>query len=740
MYLLDTTTGQLEMVDDPRKERYAILSHVWQHEGEQTYEHIQALNRGLVRRLSSALRVRRNDPVSILPRASAKIRECCEYARKRGFKKIWIDTCCIDKSSSSELSEAINSMYEWYANADVCFAYLFDVSDLESPKKTNSSFRRSRWFRRGWTLQELIAPKSLEFISKEWRFIGTKFTLAEVVEQVTGIQRAILTHEQSLDTVSVARRMSWASTRETKRPEDEAYSLMGIFGVRMPTIYGEGRAAFLRLQEEILKHIRDQSIFAWGSIFGVSSRGSSLRWQYEYKEGFDPSILFARSPAEFYHSGDIEPIPLDELERRLGIHARVPDYTITSYGVRSSFPSIVINNSSTSSLRLAILGCHVAGNNTASRGKLIALLLTQQPGTSEQSQRFIVGARGPQIPQWLFEDLDGNSYTPSETIIEGTRTVSSRSYSTRRGSSSGSSFSPTPTDKDLFRAVVLPRSQYEEPVRFYSPSSTYESGGLMVAAWARLCITHRSLFDASSTNMWDVYTWGGLVRTGSDVSAVPMSYECPCEVIILGWTITRLEAKGYSFWLLPQHRCNALALPIGFPSSPKIHSLALCSTSEVILIHVGACPAFVPPPPHSSSRVALLQNGHYASSTWRASTPGHAPEVYPALCVTVVFMPGPKVAIPEMDRDDDDDPHLETCWMDHVDSWEGGVKMFKRGKTTVQIAFTACPGAWTHQPQQQHGTTRRVPGRPMYIMSVKVNPKTGKPGVTPSVTTGTSLH
>ncbi|KAI0820358.1 heterokaryon incompatibility protein-domain-containing protein [Trametes gibbosa] len=735
MYLLDTTTGRLELVDDPRKESYAILSHVWQHEGEQTFQDIQALNQGLVRQLSSVLRVRRNEPVSILPRASAKIRECCEYARNHGFKKIWIDTCCIDKSSSSELSEAINSMYEWYAGADVCFAYLSDVSDAENPRRRNSFFRRSRWFRRGWTLQELIAPKSLQFISKEWHFIGTKFTLADVVEQVTGIQKAILTHKRSLDSVSVARRMSWASTRETKRPEDEAYSLMGIFGVTMPTIYGEGRAAFLRLQEEILKHIRDQSIFAWGSIFGVSSRGSSLRWQYEYKDGFDPSILFARSPAEFHHSGDIEPIPLDRLEQRLGIHARVPDYTITSYGVRSSFPSVVINNSSTSALRLAILACHVADSSTASSGKLIALLLTQQPNTSAQSQRFVVGARGSQMPQWLFEDLEGGSDLPSDAVTQATRTSSSQSDSTRGGHSSQSSLPTLTDDLNLYRAVVLPRSQYKsEPILFCSPTATYETRGLMKAAWAHLCITHRSLFDASSTNMWDVYTWDGLVPSGSELSPAPMSYECPCEVIIPGWTITRLEEKGYSLWLLPRHRCRALALQVGFSSSPKIHSLALCSASEVILIHVGACPAFELPPPRSSSRVSLLQGVHASSRRGGIGTP---PEVYPALCVTVVFLPVPKVAIQQV-HSEDDDPHLETCWMDHVDSWEGGAKTFKRGKTTVQIAFTSCPGAWTHQ--QQHTAARRVPGRPMYTMGVRVNPKTSKPGTTISITTRTSLQ
>lgn len=732
MYLLDTTTGELELVDGPGKERYAILSHVWQHEGEQTFQEIRDLNRGLTRQLSSLFRARRSERVSILPRASAKIRDCCEYARRRGFKKIWIDTCCIDKSSSSELSEAINSMYEWYGAADVCFAYLYDVSDAENPRKTHASFRRSRWFRRGWTLQELIAPRSLEFVSKEWRFIGTKASLADVVEQVTGIQRDILTHERPLDSVSVARRMSWASRRETKRPEDEAYSLMGIFGVKMPTIYGEGRAAFLRLQEEILKHIRDQSIFAWGSIFGVSTYGSSLRWQFEYRDGFDPSVLFARSPAEFQYSGHIEPVPLDRLEERLGILGEVPDYTITSYGVRSSFPSIVINSSSTSALRLAVLGCLVEGTDTASQGKLIALLLTQQPNTSEQSGRFVVGARGSQIPSWLFEDMEALSHLPSDGVT-GARTRSSRSSS---GGRTSSSTPLTLTDDMLYRAVVLPRSQHEQPVLFYRPVSPgYEIGSLTKAEWARLCIAHRSRFDsASRLDAWEIYPGAGLVRSSSDYSLIPMSYECPCEVIVPGWTITQIEQKGYSVWLWPNHRCRALALQVGFPTSPVIHTLALCSSTEVILIHIGPCPAFEPP-----VQAVSASTRHQAGSSLHTGTrTPHGTQIYPALCVMVVFLPGPKMFIREREEDEYADPHQEACWMDHVDNWEGGMKAFKRGATTVQIEFKSCPGAWTHQQQQQH-VVRRRPGRPMFMMRVKVNPNPKRAG-SMSATTGTSLR
>ncbi|KAI0372740.1 HET-domain-containing protein [Pilatotrama ljubarskyi] len=258
MYLLDTLTGELEFVADPSKERYAILSHVWQRKSEMSFQELERLKDVILRSPSRRVKSRRSGKlVSVLPWVSAKIRNCCEYARQRGFRKVWIDTCCIDKRSSSELSEAINSMYDWYARAEVCFAYLQDVSDKEDPTTPHAAFRRSEWFTRGWTLQELIAPSCVEFLAKEWGFLGSKATLASVVEQVTGIHRDILTHERPLDSVSVAARMSWASKRRTGKLEDEAYSLMGIFGVKMLTNYGEGRAAFVMLQEEILKRSRD---------------------------------------------------------------------------------------------------------------------------------------------------------------------------------------------------------------------------------------------------------------------------------------------------------------------------------------------------------------------------------------------------------------------------------------------------------------------------------------------------
>ena len=195
---------------------------------------------------------------------SEKVRRACEIARRDGYRYIWIDSCCIDKTSSSELSEAINSMFNWYRAAQVCYAFLADVPSDEDVRVEGSQFRESRWFERCWTLQELIAPLVVVFLSQDWEGFGTKDALADLIQEITSIDCRILTHERAFSDESVADRMRWAANRQATRIEDEAYSLLGIFDITMPTFYGEGQHAFRRLQEEILQRIPDQSIFAWG--------------------------------------------------------------------------------------------------------------------------------------------------------------------------------------------------------------------------------------------------------------------------------------------------------------------------------------------------------------------------------------------------------------------------------------------------------------------------------------------
>lgn len=181
------------------------------------------------------------------------------------YQWVWIDSCCIDKTSSTELSEAINSMFRWYEQAEVCYAYLADVSSGSSLHTPESEFRRSRWHTRGWTLQELIAPSSLLFYSADWVFLGTRSQLSVLLHDITGVWPTLLDRTCGVWQTSIAMRMRWASKRRTTRVEDEAYCLMGLCGVDMPIIYGEGRRAFYRLQLEILKSSPDTSLFTWGS-------------------------------------------------------------------------------------------------------------------------------------------------------------------------------------------------------------------------------------------------------------------------------------------------------------------------------------------------------------------------------------------------------------------------------------------------------------------------------------------
>jgi hypothetical protein len=187
-----------------------------------------------------------------------KIRFCGEQARHDGLHYFWVDTCCIDKSNNTELAEAINSMFRWYRNAAKCYVYLSDVprdapdaDDAFCQLPWESAFRKSRWFTRGWTLQELIAPKSVEFFSKYWEQLGNKASLGTIIHEITGIPDTAL-QGVPLSDFSVAERMSWAERRETTRKEDQAYSLLGIFDVYMPLIYSEGKEhAFKRLREVI---------------------------------------------------------------------------------------------------------------------------------------------------------------------------------------------------------------------------------------------------------------------------------------------------------------------------------------------------------------------------------------------------------------------------------------------------------------------------------------------------------
>ena len=229
--LKQESNGKISLTSDLVAEipAYAILSHTWGPAGEEV----------TFRDLS--------DRTGMKKKGYAKVEFCRRQTAKDGLQYFWIDTCCIDKSSSAELTEAINSMFRWYRQASRCYVYLSDVRDEDL-----SVFGESRWFTRSWTLQELLAPGMVEFFSAGGKRIGDKRSLKRQITRATGIPSKAL-EGQPLSGFSVDERMSWTANRTATRKEDEAYCLLGMFDVHLPLIYGEGDNAWARLHEAIEK-------------------------------------------------------------------------------------------------------------------------------------------------------------------------------------------------------------------------------------------------------------------------------------------------------------------------------------------------------------------------------------------------------------------------------------------------------------------------------------------------------
>ncbi|KAI1787433.1 hypothetical protein LXA43DRAFT_709926 [Ganoderma leucocontextum] len=375
MRLLNTKTGEFALFGDPRQVRYAILSHVWSVDGtEQTYERTCEI-------LAETPGPAGTTPLS---RYSEKIQRFCEVALKDGFEWGWVDSSCIDKTSSSELSEAINSMYDWYRYSGTCYSFLHDLHDIDTSDPTFcEEFGSSKWFTRGWTLQELLAPSVLLFLSSTWRVIGSKYTLASVVEAVTDIDNSVLTFEQPLEAVCVARKMSWAASRTTTRVEDEAYSLMGIFGVTISISYGEGRYAFIRLQEEIVKHYPDQTIFAWGHIlppFDFTFAPPGHVDEISNSLAVPPSLneyFLASGPRHFRESSTFRCLSRGAFAELLGLSPEdtYQVFTPTSYGMHAYVPLLAVHRDDPHfnlPTHLALLACEDQHNG------LLALLLRPQ--------------------------------------------------------------------------------------------------------------------------------------------------------------------------------------------------------------------------------------------------------------------------------------------------------------------------------------------------------------------------
>jgi tetratricopeptide (TPR) repeat protein len=212
-----------------------------------------------------------------------KLEFCAEQAAQDGLQYFWSDTCCIDKWNLRELSTSINSMFLWYKNAEKCYAFLSDVS-VSIAKETfdqrdwEASFRASKWFTRGWTLQELIAPTSVEFFTSEGRMIGDRISLKELVHDITGIPVQVLCN-CPLNDFSTNDRIGWAKSRETGQPEDNAYCLLGILDVSMPATYGEGKEkAWARLFAELDAAGRAPSIIPFSQNEHFVGQGSHLAY------------------------------------------------------------------------------------------------------------------------------------------------------------------------------------------------------------------------------------------------------------------------------------------------------------------------------------------------------------------------------------------------------------------------------------------------------------------------------
>lgn len=217
---------------------YAILSHTW---GDQEVLYHEILG-----------------PMGRNKAGFNKIQFCMEQAGRDKLYYCWIDTCCINKNDLVELQDAINSMFRWYARAARCYAFLSDVSTDSGPLTWEASFRASRWFTRGWTLQELLAPPQVIFFSREGSQLGDRTSLEGPIHEITNIPKSAL-RATPLNTFTVSERMSWKDGRTTTRKEDIAYSLLGIFGVHLPPIYGEGdEHALRRLCREIDASAGDQ--------------------------------------------------------------------------------------------------------------------------------------------------------------------------------------------------------------------------------------------------------------------------------------------------------------------------------------------------------------------------------------------------------------------------------------------------------------------------------------------------
>lgn len=318
--LINTRTYELHK--NVLSPEYAILSHKWV-EPEVTFQQLDSTEWRTINLESQPMK---------------KIRDACKKARERSslIEWLWVDTCCIDKTDNVELASALNSMFEWYFGATVCYGYLYDVKWIASSRQISKSTdpkrpgTESAWFERGWTLQELLAPRYMEFYDRDWNFMDTRKNLADLIHERTGIAEKYLTGASNFKVASVATKLSWMAGRTTSAVEDIAYSMLGLLNITMEIRYGEGVKAFMRLQRTLMESSTDESLFAWTTPAG----GLACYRGLGHVPEFSPTHwgLLAPSPDCFSKYTDLVVLPDRYVPRLAG------GYRMTQQGVHFVMP------------------------------------------------------------------------------------------------------------------------------------------------------------------------------------------------------------------------------------------------------------------------------------------------------------------------------------------------------------------------------------------------------------------
>jgi Heterokaryon incompatibility protein (HET) len=356
MWLINTQTWLLEDFTVREISQYAILSHTWTDEEVNLQEYTSQDSETARKKVAR--------------KGFAKIMQTCKLAADHNISYAWVDTCCIDKSSSADLTEAINSMWRYYKNAEICYAYL---SDLPQRADAMEELSACKWFTRGWTLQELIAPKELHFYDETWTLRGTKDDFAELIHQITNIDALVLRDTEELAKLSIAEKMTWASRRQTTRIEDTAYCLLGIFDINMPLLYGEGNKAFTRLQQEIIKNNNDLSIFGWSPEEPYISINHK-RYGY-YGESCEPKCGHADSNQDQFHNV-LAPSPKESAGMNNWDIIQSVEHSVTNRGIKvdCSFDQVCLG------------GCYFVGCNCCPHCRKYVLAVGRDRRNSEHLQ------------------------------------------------------------------------------------------------------------------------------------------------------------------------------------------------------------------------------------------------------------------------------------------------------------------------------------------------------------------